>query len=234
MQRSSKHVTCSMGATCCNTCGNAVCPLDTIVRTFLQLGACALQGPVAACFASSCDEFTAGACTVAHCAGNRAAAAVKLATSRSLWNASAHCTESTHGSAHLEQLCSAQDKHSAKRACSAQASMSHAARAAHAAPTAMLCARPTPLFPPACSWVHVPCTVQLPVASHVAVIGPSPIVQVPLHTVPATGLLPQSKLPPAGTSGLPVHTGKKRTGMQATKVSWLFVLRTPRPGMSCL
>ena len=68
------------------------------------------------------------------------------------------------------------------------------------------CDSRTPAFPPVKGWAHVPCTVQLPVASHVAVIGPPPVLQVPLHTVPATGLLPQSKLPLVGASGLPVHT----------------------------
>jgi hypothetical protein len=68
--------------------------------------------------------------------------------------------------------------------------------------------------PPVWGWEHVPCTVQLPVASHVAVISPLPVLHVPLHTVLATELLPQSKLPPAGASGLPVHTAK-RTPTQA-------------------
>jgi hypothetical protein len=59
-------------------------------------------------------------------------------------------------------------------------------------------------------WLHVPCTVQLPVDWHSAVIGPPPVLHVPLHTVPAAASLPQAKLPPVGASGLPVHTASGR------------------------
>jgi hypothetical protein len=59
-------------------------------------------------------------------------------------------------------------------------------------------------------WLHVPCTVQLPVDWHSAVIGPPPVLHVPLHTVPAAAPLPQAKLPPVGASGLPVHTESRR------------------------
>jgi hypothetical protein len=64
--------------------------------------------------------------------------------------------------------------------------------------------------PPVCSRVQVPCTVQLPVDWHSAVIGPPPVLHVPLHTVPGAELLPQSKAPPVGASGLPVHTASVR------------------------
>jgi hypothetical protein len=70
-------------------------------------------------------------------------------------------------------------------------------------------ARHTPGSPPGWSWAQVPCTVQLPVDWHAAVIGPPPVLQVPLHMVPATELLPQSKLPPAGALGMPVHTARR-------------------------
>jgi hypothetical protein len=72
-------------------------------------------------------------------------------------------------------------------------------------------AHKTPFFVPVWSWAHVPCTVQLPVASHVAVIDPPPMLHVPLHTAPAVELLPQSMLPPGGASGLPVHTACEET-----------------------
>jgi hypothetical protein len=69
-----------------------------------------------------------------------------------------------------------------------------------------LCAHTTASSAPVGSGLQVPCTVQFPVDWHSAVIGPPPVLHVPLQIVPATGLLPQSKLPPAGASGLAVHT----------------------------
>lgn len=69
-----------------------------------------------------------------------------------------------------------------------------------------------------CPPLHVPFTVQLPVDVHSAVIGPPPVLQVPLHLLPAMALLPgdgqESKLPLVGASGLPVHTVGKQGTLQ--------------------
>ena len=65
------------------------------------LCACALHRPVAGCLTRSCDWPSAGAAgTIAHCAGNRAAATVKVATCRSLESAGAHCMERKATQAH--------------------------------------------------------------------------------------------------------------------------------------
>jgi hypothetical protein len=183
-----------------------------VFLTCRGLVACALHCPVACGLALSCDWPSTGAASaVAHRARHRAAATIKAAVCRGLGTASAYCSEGdrhTHIANHVILSCASTDHLHPSRTFARSLQGPGKARQGKARCTVHSL---NTISAPVWSWAHVPCTVQLPVASHVAVIGPPPVLHVPLHTVPATELLPQSKLPLVGASGLPVHTARKES-----------------------